>query len=67
MKIEYGKREFNNEKMDIVSLTNKVITKASVMLEEKQINIKFSEKNRYMYMLMNSILNKLLLIILQMQ
>ncbi len=44
MKIEYGKREFNNEKMDIVSLTNKVITKASVMLEEKQINIKFSEK-----------------------
>ena len=44
MKIEYGKREFNNEKMDIVGLTNRVITKGNVMLEEKQIKMKFSDK-----------------------
>lgn len=41
MKLEYGKREFKNQKLDIVELTNEVIRKCHVMLEEKQIDVKF--------------------------
>ncbi len=44
MKLEYGKREFKNEKLDIVELTNEVIRKCNVMIEEKQINVKFEQK-----------------------
>ena len=41
MKLEYGKREFNNEKFDIVELINEVIRKCKVMIDEKNIQIKF--------------------------
>ena len=41
MKLEYGKREFNNENFDIVELINEVIRKCKVMLEEKNIDIVF--------------------------
>ncbi len=42
MKLEYGKREFNNEAFDVVSLVNEVIKKSNVMLEENQIKVNFS-------------------------
>lgn len=41
MKLEYGKREFNNKPFNIVELINEVIRKCKVMLEEKNINIEF--------------------------
>ena len=41
MKLEYGKREFNNEEFNIVELINEVIRKCKVMIEEKNIDIKF--------------------------
>ena len=44
MKLEYGKREFNNANFDIVELINEVIRKCRVMIEEKNIKIKFEEK-----------------------
>ena len=37
MKLEYGKREFNNENFDICELIREVIRKCQVMLDEKQI------------------------------
>lgn len=43
MKLEYGKREFNNQVFDIVSLIKEVIRKSKVMLEEKNISIEFDE------------------------
>jgi len=50
MKLEYGKREFNDKKFDIVELINEVIRKSKVMLEENNINIKFEEKESvYVY------------------
>ena len=42
MKLEYGKREFNNTKFDIVELIKEVIRKCDVMVKEKQIDIDFS-------------------------
>ena len=44
MKLEYGKREFNNEKFDIVELVKEVTRKCNVMLEEKNIEVKFEEE-----------------------
>lgn len=44
MKLEYGKREFDNQKLDIIELTNEVIRKCHVMIEEKQIHIEFVAK-----------------------
>lgn len=44
MKIEYGKREFNDQKLDIVELTHEVIRKCHVMLEENHISIGFECK-----------------------
>lgn len=44
MKLEYGKREFNNSNFDIVELINEVIRKCRVMIEEKNIKIKFETK-----------------------
>ena len=41
MKLEYGKREFNNESFDIVELINEVIRKSNVMLEENNIKVSF--------------------------
>ena len=44
MKLEYGKREFNNHKFDIMELINEVIKKCDVMLKEKDIKIEFKNK-----------------------
>ena len=38
MKLEYGKREFNNTKFDIVSLIKEVLRKCNVMIKEQNIN-----------------------------
>ena len=43
MKLEYGKREFNNHVFDIVSLIKEVIRNSKVMLEENDITISFEE------------------------
>lgn len=48
MKLEYGKREFNNAKFNIVELINEVIRKCKVMIEEKNIKIKFDTKDEIM-------------------
>lgn len=45
MKLEYGKREFNNEKFNICELIEEVIRKSTVMLEEKNVEVKFENKN----------------------
>ena len=44
MKLEYGKREFSNHEFNIVELEKEVIRKSKVMLEEKKINVDFSEE-----------------------
>jgi len=44
MKLEYGKREFNNKKFDIVELIKEVIRKCNVMLEERKIDVEFDQK-----------------------
>ena len=41
MKLEYGKREFNNKVFDIVELESEVLRKSKVMLEEKNIKVEF--------------------------
>ena len=43
MKLEYGKREFNNKEFNIVELEKEVIRKTNVMIEEKQVQIKFDD------------------------
>lgn len=48
MKLEYGKRNFNNTKFDIVSLTKEVIRKCDVMIKEKNIDVTF-ENNEPIY------------------
>ena len=45
MKLEYGKREFNNENFDIVELTKEVIRKCNVMLEEDNVKVYFNYEN----------------------
>ena len=44
MKLEYGKREFNDKKFDIVELIHEVIRKCHVVLEENQIEVEFDAK-----------------------
>ncbi len=44
MKLEYGKREFNNQEIDIVEITNEVIRKCNVMLKENNIEVEFKNK-----------------------
>ena len=46
MTLEYGKREFNNKEFDIVELENEVIKRSKLMLDEKNIKIKFKEKRK---------------------
>ena len=46
MKLEYGKREFNNENFNIVELINEVIRKCNVMIEEKNIKIEFDSSKQ---------------------
>lgn len=41
MKLEYGKREFNNKEFDICELIREVIRKSKVILEEKNIEVEF--------------------------
>lgn len=41
MKLEYGKREFNDSKFNIVELEKEVVRKSKVMLEEKNIQVEF--------------------------
>ena len=41
MKLEYGKREFNDKKFNIVELEKEVVRKSKVMLEEKEIAVEF--------------------------
>ena len=48
IKLEYGKREFNNKEFDIVELINEVIRKCKVMIEEKNIKIDFSANQKVM-------------------
>ena len=43
MKLEYGKRQFNNTDFDIVEVEKEVIRKSDVMLKEKGIEVKFDE------------------------
>ncbi len=50
MKLEYGKREFNNTKFNIIELEKEVVRKSQVMLKEKNIKIKFNE-NKEIYTL----------------
>ena len=45
MKLEYGKREFNDTKFDVVEVEKEVIRKSKVMLEEKQVNVEIDEKS----------------------
>ena len=42
MKLEYGKREFNDKKFDLAELINEVIRKCDVVLKEKNINVMFN-------------------------
>ena len=44
LKIEYGKHEFNNKKFDITELIQEVIRKTSVMIEDKEVLVKFKPK-----------------------
>lgn len=45
MKLEYGKREFNNTIFNIIELEREVIRKSKVMLEEKNIVVEFDDKD----------------------
>lgn len=45
MKLEYGKRKFNNDKFDLVELEKEVIRKSRVMLEERQVEVELKEEN----------------------
>lgn len=46
MKLEYGKREFNDKEFDIVEVEKEVIRKAKVMLEEKNIKVQFENTEK---------------------
>ncbi len=49
MKLEYGKREFNNEQFNICELIQEVIRKCNVMIEEKEIKeVIFNQENKIM-------------------
>ena len=48
MKLEYGKREFNNAEFNIVELINEVIRKCKVMIDEKKIDVEFDSNTPIM-------------------
>lgn len=50
MKLEYGKREFNNEKFNVCELIEEVIRKSKVMLEENNIEVKY-EKGKEIFVI----------------
>lgn len=41
MKLEYGKREFEDKEFNIVELEKEVVRKSQVIMEEKQVEVKF--------------------------
>ncbi|MBQ3416043.1 MAG: HAMP domain-containing protein [Clostridia bacterium] len=43
MKLEYGKRDFNNMEFNIVELEKEVLRKTKMMLEDKNIEVEFNE------------------------
>lgn len=45
MKLEYGKREFNNKSFDIVELEKEVVRKSKVMLDEKNAEVNIETQN----------------------
>lgn len=45
MKLEYGKREFHDEKFDLVELIKEVIRKCNVMIEENKIEVLLDKEN----------------------
>ena len=50
MKLEYGKREFNNFKFNIVELISEIIRKTRVMLENQNVDVIFDNtKEIYVY------------------
>lgn len=50
MKLEYGKREFNNSRFDLTELIREVIRKTSVMRENQNIEVKYEPKeSAYVY------------------
>lgn len=46
MKIEYGNRKFNDREFDVISLERKIVKKASVMLDEKNIELIFEDYSK---------------------
>ena len=42
MKLEYGKRQFNDKKFNIVEVEKEVVRKSQVMLEERKVKIEFN-------------------------
>ena len=42
MKLEYGKREFNDTEFNIVEVEKEVIRKSKVMIDEKNVQIEFN-------------------------
>ena len=45
MKLEYGKREFNNSKFDIVSLIKEVLRNCEVMIKEQSIDVELKNND----------------------
>lgn len=43
MKLEYGEREFNNQKFNLVELINEVIRNSDKVIKEQKINVEFNE------------------------
>ena len=41
MKLEYGKREFEDQRFNLVELQKEVVRKSQVILEEKEVEVKF--------------------------
>ena len=41
MKLEYGKRDFNNTTFDVVEVEKEVVRKSKVMLEEENVSVEF--------------------------
>ena len=46
MKLEYGKREFNDTTFDIIELEREVLRKSKVMLDEKNIKVEFDQNQK---------------------
>lgn len=45
MKLEYGKREFNDQEFNIVELEKEVVRKSKVMLDEQKVEIEFNTED----------------------